>query len=281
MESEPYPHEAEYVTMAEYLEREALHEYLLSTENDRYDLEDDNDTVTTVSSASSYQGDADDTKDAGPATVDPIQIGVFLRPLPQSVPRRIRLIDARAYSLTVAWPAIPEAKGYRLETTTINNETFRIVSNVRHDVHQATIARLQPQQQYHVWITPILKDGRESRKLVPQVAFVTLSKEQERKCLKRPTTSIDRTKSELVVQWRLGNACPRCYDLQVRQIGGACDGWRTIGVCLDSTSFTMKGVSPNENYQFRVKTSTQPFYSRPSKPILNENILHSILHRSR
>ena len=280
MESELYPHESEYFTMAEYLEREALREFLLSGENDRYDL-DDNDTVTTVSSSGSYQ---EDTGDENDEPTDVLQNGVFLRPLQQQIPRRTRLIDARAHSLTVAWPAIPEAKFYRLETTSADNEFFRITSKVRNDVHQATITRLSPQQQYHVWITPILEDGRESRKLVPQIAFMTLSKEQERKCLGMPTTRFDRTNNELTVHWRLprfSQACPRCYDLQVRQVGDACDGWRTIGVCLDSTSFTMKGVSPNENCQFRVKTSTQPYYSPPSKPTLSENIFRSILQLSR
>ena len=275
--------------MTEDIERETSSRDFLASEDD-----DETSTATTACSSMSGSADDDDDKisrnqeaedDCNDETRT-VQSNVFLRPLQQQQqqqsPRKIILIDARAHSLTVAWPFIPGTKYYRVETTCLGDDNFRAVSKVRQNIHQTTITRLLPQHQYLVWITPISLDGRESLKLVPQTPFSTLSKDQDRKCLPMPKTCLDKKRNELTVHWRLhflAQPSPRYYDLQVRAVGDTCDGWRTIGVCLGRTHYTLKGVSPNENCQFRVKTSTQRFYSPPSRPTMNESRFQSMLHR--
>ena len=194
----------------------------------------------------------------------------------------MKLIDARAHSLTVAWPSIPGTKYYRVETTCLDDDNFRAVSKIKQDIHQTTITRLLPQHQYLVRITSILHNGRKSVELVSQIPFSTLSKDQDRKCLPMPITCLDKKRNELTVHWRLhflAQPSPRYFDLQIRTIGDTCDGWRTIGAGLGRTHYTLKGVPPNENCQFRVKTSTQRFYSPPSRPTMNESRFQSILYR--
>lgn len=174
------------------------------------------------------------------------------------------LLDARADSLTVTWPASEGATRYRLEFRTSVQEEFQLLSEKLTQT-QAKKKNLQPDTEYFFRVAPVVGDTlKEDLWISHEVAFRTLSTEQSDKAMEAPKAVGAGSNQALKVSWSKVADAPG-YELQMRENAGGED-WTTIAPSLSGTEAKKKNLVSNLGYQFRVRPSgsTDIPFSPPS-----------------
>jgi thiol-disulfide isomerase/thioredoxin len=177
----------------------------------------------------------------------------------------IIVLDARADSLTVTWPASDGVARYRLEFRKASQDEFQLLSD-KLTTPQAKKKNLDPDTEYFFRVATIGNDEvMGDTWMIHDAAFRTLSTEHGNMAMPAPTAVGAGSNHALKVSWsKVSDASG--YELQMRENAGGAD-WSTIAPSLSSTEVKKKNLISPFGYQFRVRPSGSgvPF-SPPSDP---------------
>lgn len=163
----------------------------------------------------------------------------------------ISLLDARSDSLTITWPAAAGASRYILEFNTESDSDFTELSS-KVTQPQARKRNLAPNTRYFFRVTAVVNETTQPW-ITHSDAFLTLSKEQDKRSLAAPTTTPSGNQA-LVVSWRAPptGAPVSAYELQMRENEGG-RTWTTIAAKFSGTEVRKKNLGNKHGYQFRVR----------------------------
>jgi thiol-disulfide isomerase/thioredoxin len=189
----------------------------------------------------------------------------------------ISLIDARADSLTVTWPAASGATTrYVLEYKTSSDDNFQELSSKLTQT-QAKKKNLTPDTSYYfrvAAVTGVNGSTEQNEWITHNEAFRTLATTEEAKSMPAPTTATGGSNA-LVVYWTKVNGA-KGYELQMRENEGGHE-WTTIAASLTGTEVKKKNLTSSKGYQFRVQPimtdmdDARPF-SPPSDPAVAKGL---------
>ena len=175
----------------------------------------------------------------------------------------IILLDARADSLTVTWPASQGAAKYLLEFRSTAHDEFQRLP-VQLTQTQAKKKNLDPNTEYFFRAAAVIDSnelGDESW-MTHDVAFRTLSSEQDSKAMAPPKVVGAGSNQALKVSWsKVPDASG--YELQMRENAGGTD-WMTIAPSLSSTEVKKKNLTSSLGYQFRIRPTGSDIPFSPS-----------------